>query len=163
MKRERDNTFVAENAFDEIADLDHDAPLTVADIREAAGLLGALVTQLETDAACDRVRSRLFPESAGSATARSMSVRLAVPDWLAVAAAIALFVTGLAVFRVLPLGTETASQAVAVVDPSTITLIFPDEAVIDARLACLEADLDAIADESFWKVDDDPSLFRSEQ
>ena len=119
------------------------------EVREAAGLLALLSPGSETAAACARVRARLFD----TATRAVVPQGLGVPNWLRVAAAIALLVTGLAVFHGVP-----ADQPTEWKEP---VVLFAGEAVMDSQFARLEADLDSVANESFWR-DDSPWFDGSE-
>ena len=70
-----------------------------AEIREAAGVLDALVPESESDLACRRVAERLFSGDAADPTHGAGRSRSFLPGWIGIAAVLALIVTGLAVFK----------------------------------------------------------------
>ncbi len=83
-----------------------------------------------------------------------------MPGWLRIAAAIALVVTSLAIFKAPPNG-DLASSALASAQVSEFTLIFPGEAVIDAQLARLGTSLNTLNRESFWDTGSSSPFERS--
>ena len=141
---------MGQTAFDELAGFrpdDGGETLTLAEVREAAGLFDGVARSAEARVACRRVRGRLFPVVI--AAPRPSQPPASMPGWLRIAAAIALVVTSLAIFKAPPDG-DLASSALAWAESSESTLIFPGEAVIDAQLARLGTSLDALNRESFW-------------
>ena len=74
-------------------------------------------------------------------------VQLALVVW--VAAVVALAVTSLAMFKAPP-NDDPASTVLASTQVSGSMLMFPGEAVIDARLARLGTSLNTLKRESFW-------------
>ena len=141
---------MGQTVFDELAGYrpdDGGDSLTLAEVREAADQFDGVARSVDARAACRRVRSRLFPVVV--AAPRASLPPASMPGWLRVAAAVALAVTGLAMFKAPPNG-DLASTTPATAQASASTLIFPGEAVIDAQLARLGTSLDALNRESFW-------------
>jgi hypothetical protein len=130
--------------FDEVADAPVDDGLSRDEVREVAALLSRVVTASETDRACGRVRVRLFADR----RVGSVRPRAVLPNWLAVAAVLAVFITGLALFS----GSSTLSRNGLVAEEET-ALTFPGEAVLDSQLARLEIEMAAATDDGFWYSD----------
>ena len=161
MRLEPDNNSMGQTLFDDLAGFrpdDGGESLTLAEVREAAGLFDGVARSADTRAACRRVRSRLFPVVV--ATPRASLPPASMPDWLRVAAAVALIVTSLAMFKAPPNG-DLAATALASAQASASTLIFPGEAVIDAQLARLGTSLNALNRESFWDTGSSSPFERS--
>ena len=153
MKFEPDNNSMGRTVFDELAGFrpdDGGESLTLAEVREAAGRFDGLARSADARVACRRVRSRLFPVVI--AAPRPSQPPASMPGWLRIAAAIALVVTSLAMFKAPPNG-DLALATLASSQVSEFTLLFPGEAVIDAQLARLGTSLDALNRESFWDTD----------
>ena len=150
MRFEPDNNSMGRTVFDELAGYrpdDGGDSLTLAEVREATGLFDGVARSADARAACHRVRSRLFPVvvAAPRASLRPASM----PDWLRVAAVVALAVTSLAMFKAPP-NDDPASTVLASTQVSGSMLMFPGEAVIDAQLARLGTSLNTLNHESFW-------------
>lgn len=141
---------MGQTVFDELAGYrpdDGGESLTLAEVREVAGLFDGVARSADARAVCRRVRSRLFPVvvAAPRASLRPASM----PDWLRVAAVVALAVTSLAMFKAPP-NDDPASTVLASTQVSGSMLMFPGEAVIDAQLARLGTSLNTLNHESFW-------------
>lgn len=150
MRFEPDNNSMGRTVFDELAGYrpdDGGESLTLAEVREAAGLFDGVARSADGRAACGRVRSRLFPVVV--APPRASLRPASMPDWLRVAAVVALAVTSLAMFKPPPKG-DPASPVLASAQVSGSMLMFPGEAVIDAQLARLGTSLNTLNRESFW-------------
>ncbi len=140
---------MGQTVFDEVAGFrpdDGGETLTLAEVREAAGLFDGVARSADARAACRRVGSRLFPVVV--AAPRANRPPASMPGWLRIAAAIALVITSLAIFKAPPNG-DLGSTTLATTQASASMLIFPGEAVIDAQLARLGTSLDAL-DSDIW-------------
>ena len=120
------------------------------ELRQTARLFEHVVTLDEVSAACRRVRTRLFSMKNPASNPGRAAFCGGIPSGIKIAAAVALMVTSLALFQVLPMQSPAATDATFLAEDTGPTLIFPGGAVMDARLARLELDLYALRDDALW-------------